>query len=165
MLKGDQDDLLFAAPPLLDEAGFVSAARWYVDGFARRGGIQAKLNVPEKMDRLPRSVELALFRLLQESLTNVHRHSGSPTVEVDIEIDAENVTLAVRDAGRGIAEQVLEQFQGSGIAGVGLAGMRERVADLGGELRVQSNNKGTLVHATIPIHAGTLKLPEHNLAV
>jgi signal transduction histidine kinase len=148
-------------PPLLDEAGFESAARWYVDGFAQRGGIQAKLNFPAKMDRLPRSVELALFRILQESLTNVHRHSGSPTVEVKIEVDAEIVSLAVRDSGRGIPEQVLEQFRESGTAGIGLAGMRERVADLGGELRVQSNNQGTLLYATIPLPGRTSKPPQH----
>ena len=148
-------------PPLLDEAGFESAARWFVDGFAQRGGIQAKLNFPAKMDRLPRSVELALFRILQESLINVHRHSGSPTVVVKIEVDAEIVSLAVRDSGRGIPEQVLEQFRESGTAGIGLAGMRERVADLGGELRVQSNNQGTLLYATIPLPGRTSKPPQH----
>jgi signal transduction histidine kinase len=142
-------------PPLLDEAGFESAARWYVEGFAQRGGIQATLNFPEKMDRLPRSVELVLFRILQESLTNVHRHSGSPTVDIDVEVKDESVTLAVRDAGRGIPEQVLDQFQESGTAGIGLAGMRERVADLGGELRVQSNKAGTILMASIPLRAET----------
>jgi signal transduction histidine kinase len=146
-------------PPLLDEAGFESAARWYVDGFAQRGGIQATLNFPDKMERLPRSVELALFRILQESLTNVHRHSGSPTVEIGIEVDAEIVSLVVRDAGRGIPQHVMEQFRESGTAGIGLAGMRERLADLGGELRVQSDKKGTLLQATIPLHSGTLRQP------
>jgi signal transduction histidine kinase len=146
-------------PPLLDEAGFESAARWYVDGFAQRGGIQATLSFPKKMERLPRSVELALFRILQESLTNVHRHSGSPTVEIGIEVDAEIVSLVVRDAGRGIPQHVMEQFRESGTAGIGLAGMRERLADLGGELRVQSDKKGTLLQATIPLHSGTLRQP------
>jgi signal transduction histidine kinase len=146
-------------PPLLDEAGFESAARWYVDGFAQRGGIQATLNFPKKMERLPRSVELALFRILQESLTNVHRHSGSPTVEIGIEVDAEIVSLVVRDAGRGIPQHVMEQFRESGTAGIGLAGMRERLADLGGELRVQSDKKGTLLQATIPLYSGTLRQP------
>jgi signal transduction histidine kinase len=143
-------------PPLLDEAGFESAARWYVDGFAQRGGIRATLNFPDKMDRLPKSVELALFRILQESLTNVHRHSGSPTVEIDIKVEAGTVTLAVRDAGRGIPEQVLSHFRETGTAGIGLAGMRERVADLGGALRVESNKKGTVMMATIPL-PGTSK--------
>jgi two-component system NarL family sensor kinase len=93
-------------PPLLDEAGFESAARWYVDGFAQRDGIQARRNFPKKMDRLPRPVELALFRILQESLTNVHRHSGSPTVEIDVEVEADTVTLAVKDAGQGIPRRL-----------------------------------------------------------
>jgi signal transduction histidine kinase len=106
-------------------------------------------------------VELALFRILQESLINVHRHSGSPTVVVKIEVDAEIVSLAVRDSGRGIPEQVLEQFRESGTAGIGLAGMRQRVADLGGELRVQSNNQGTLLYATIPLPGRTSKPPQH----
>jgi signal transduction histidine kinase len=141
-------------PPLLDEAGFASAARWYVEGFAERGGIEARLNFPENMKRLPRPVELALFRILQESLTNVHRHSGSPTVEIEVEADAEMVTLAVRDAGRGISEETLERFQETGTGGIGLAGMRERVTDMGGDLRIQSNNKGTLLKATIPLRAG-----------
>jgi signal transduction histidine kinase len=138
-------------PPLLDEAGFESAARWYVDGFARRDGIEATLRFPENMERLPRSVELALFRILQESLTNVHRHSGSPTVDIEVGVDAYRVTLAVRDTGQGIPQPILERFFESGAAGIGLAGMRERVADLGGELRVQSNDNGALLTATIPL--------------
>ena len=142
-------------PPLLDEAGFESAARWYVDGFAQRGEIQAKISFPENMNRLPKSIELALFRILQESLTNVHRHSGSPTVEIDVDVENDTVTLAVRDAGRGISEQVLERFRETGAAGIGLAGMRERVADLGGDLQVQSNKAGTVLVASIPLRAGT----------
>jgi signal transduction histidine kinase len=141
-------------PPLLDEIGFESAARWYVDGFAQRCGIKAKLRFPEKMDRLPESVELALFRVLQESLTNVHRHSGSPTVEVEVQVDAETVTLAIRDAGRGIPEHILGRFHETGFAGIGLAGMRERVADLGGELWVQADSRGTLLRTSIPLRTG-----------
>ncbi len=151
-------------PPMLDEAGFESAARWYVDGFAQRGGIQAKINFPEQMDRLPRLVELALFRILQESLTNVHRHSGSPTVEIDVEVEAEVVTLAVRDAGQGIPEQVLERFRGTGTAGIGLAGIQERVADLGGELHIYSNGAGTLLKASIPLHGRTLSAAQQSSA-
>ena len=140
-------------PPLLDEAGFESAARWYVEGFARRGGIRAKINFPEKMDRLPESVELALFRILQESLTNVHRHSRSPTVEIDVKLENDIVTLAVRDAGQGIPSQVLKRFQETGTAGIGLAGMRERIADLGGEFHVESNRLGTVLRVSIPLDA------------
>jgi len=102
-------------------------------------------------------MELALFRILQESLTNVHRHSGSLTVEIEVAIDAEMVTLAVRDAGRGIPEQVLEHFRETGLAGIGLGGMRERVTDLGGELRLQSDSTGTLLLAMIPKSAGSSK--------
>lgn len=138
-------------PPLLDEAGFESAARWYVEGFAKRGGIRAKINFPENMDRLPESVELALFRVLQESLTNVHRHSGSSTVDIDVRIERDKVTLAVKDAGHGIPSTVLQRFEETGTAGIGLAGMRERLADLGGELSVDSNSVGTLLKASIPI--------------
>jgi two-component system NarL family sensor kinase len=144
-------------PPLLDEAGFESAARWYVDGFAQRGEIQATISFPENMDRLPKSIELALFRILQESLANVHRHSGSPTVDIDVDVEADTVTLAVRDAGRGISEQVLERFRETGVAGIGLAGMRERVADLGGEMRIESNQAGTVLMASIPLRASRSK--------
>ena len=105
-------------------------------------------------------MELSLFRILQESLTNVHRHSGSPTVEIEVEVDAETVSLAVRDDGRGIPEEVLDQFRESGTAGIGLAGMRERVADLGGDLRVRSNKEGTLLKATIPLRSGTSRPPQ-----
>ncbi len=147
-------------PPLLDEAGFESAARWYVDGFAERGGIEATLKFPEKMDRLPRSVEVVLFRILQESLTNVHRHSGSPTVEVELEVDAKVVSLSVRDAGRGIPVYVLQQFRESGTAGIGLAGMRERVTDLGGELRLQSDSNGTLLQAIVPLNSVISEPPQ-----
>jgi signal transduction histidine kinase len=143
-------------PPLLDEAGFESAARWYVEGFAQRSGIRANINFPQKMDRLSESVELALFRILQESLTNVHRHSGSPTVEIDVELESDMVALAVRDAGQGIPTHVLERFEGTGTAGIGLAGMRERIADLGGELHVESNRLGTVLTASIPLDVRTL---------
>ena len=151
-------------PPLLDEAGFESAARWYIDGFAQRGSIQAKVSFPENMDRLPMPVELALFRILQESLTNIHRHSGSSTVEVNVEVAKDMVTLAVRDAGRGIPPHVLDHFHETGIAGIGLAGMQERVADLGGEFRVQSNEKGTLLRARIPLRSGEPKPPRQQSA-
>ncbi len=138
-------------PPLLDEAGFEAAARWYVDGFAERCGIQAKLNLPPKMNRLPGAVELALFRVLQESLTNVHRHSESPSVDIELEVLTEMVILEVRDAGRGIAAEVLERFRETGAAGIGLAGMRERIADLGGQLKIESDKNGTLLIASIPL--------------
>jgi len=97
-------------PPLLDEAGFVSAARWYVEGFGRRSGISTELHLPEHTDRLPRRTETALFRILQEALTNVHRHSSSRTVEVRVEGDDSRVVLTVRDFGMGVPREVLDRF-------------------------------------------------------
>ncbi|HET7440555.1 MAG TPA: sensor histidine kinase [Terriglobales bacterium] len=142
-------------PPLLDEMGFASAAAWYVEGFGNRSGIQTALHVPADLRRLPRDTEMALFRILQESLTNVHRHSGSRTVEVHLVLHDSGVTLTVRDTGRGIPQKVLEGFQkGGSNLGVGLAGIRERVMELGGALQVESNVSGTLLKATIPVTEG-----------
>jgi two-component system NarL family sensor kinase len=141
-------------PPLLDDIGFASAAQWYVDGFAQRSGIQIKLDLPPQLDRLAALVELTLFRILQESLTNVHRHSGSLLVEVRLTVDAQNVTLAVTDFGKGMSRETLRKFRGNGInMGVGLSGMRERLADLDGQLDIQSDASGTTVLATIPLRA------------
>ncbi len=119
-------------PPLLDETGLASATRWYVEGFAQRSGIEARLDLPEENFRLPALVELSLFRIVQESLTNVHRHSGSTTVEVKVTIGDGQAGLVVRDSGHGIPSEKLERFLQDGAnSGVGLGGMRERVNDLG----------------------------------
>ncbi len=142
----------FIHPPLLDEAGFASAARWYVNGFTERTGIRARLDLPPELSRLRRGVELTLFRILQESLTNANRHSGSQAVEIHLNVDAEGVTLQVSDFGHGIPAEKLERFRQRGTTGgVGLGGMMERIADLGGELKVQSNGHGTVLTATIPL--------------
>ena len=90
-------------PPLLDEAGLVSATRWYVDGFAQRSGIEVNIELPSKLDRLPRDVETALFRALQEGLTNVHRHSGASAVDIRRRLETDRVHLEITDNGRGIA--------------------------------------------------------------
>lgn len=138
-------------PPLLDEAGFASAARWYVEGFAKRSGIQTTLNVPENLGRLPEAVELALFRVLQESLTNVHRHSKSPRADVSLRLSKEQVVLRVRDYGKGIPPEVLDRFQQNRThGGVGLTGMRERIHELGGKLEMNSDGGGTRVLAVVP---------------
>lgn len=142
-------------PPLLDELGFASAAEWYVEGFAARSGVNVDVRIPEERRRLPAPVELALFRILQESLTNIHRHAKSSKAEVQLEIDAESAILTVRDSGKGISAEQLARFQTDGAnAGVGLAGMRERVRQLGGHLALQSSNRGTKVTATLPILNG-----------
>jgi signal transduction histidine kinase len=138
-------------PPLLDETGFASAARWYVEGFAKRSGIQTGLDMPEDLGRLPSSLELALFRVLQESLTNVHRHSKSRKADVSLRLYEDKVVLRVRDYGKGIPADVLGRFRRrSAHGGVGLAGMRERIHELGGQLEMDSDSHGTQVVATMP---------------
>jgi PAS domain S-box-containing protein len=142
-------------PPLLDEAGLASAIQWYVEGFAQRSGIDAKVALPSDLGRLPETLELALFRILQESLTNVHRHSGSSRVQIELIRDRERLTLSVRDFGRGIPAESLDGFRRNGShCGVGLAGMRERVNDLGGRLEIRSAGQGTVVLVSIPLQAG-----------
>ena len=140
-------------PPLLDEAGFVSAARWYVEGFGRRSGIASTLELPEHLTRLPRNAETALFRILQEALTNVHRHSGSRAVDVQVTESDTKVVLTVKDYGMGVPREVLDRFWKTGNVGVGLAGIRERLKELGGFLEIEANLDGTLLRATIPVQA------------
>jgi signal transduction histidine kinase len=138
-------------PPLLDDAGLESAAREYVEGFSKRSGIPVKLKMPENLDRLGADVELALFRVLQEGLTNLHKHSAATQASVTIGQVSREVSLSIRDNGRGIAPSVLEGFQNDGShLGVGLAGMRERVRELGGQLEIRSDPSGTLLTAILP---------------
>ena len=137
-------------PPLLDEVGFVSAAKWYVEGFSERSGIQVHLNVPEGLHRLPATLELVLFRILQESLTNIHRHSRSRAVDIRLELAGENVMLQVRDDGQGIPAVLLEHFHAGTSVGVGLRSMHERISELGGRLEIQSDANGTLIQVIAP---------------
>jgi signal transduction histidine kinase len=139
-------------PALLDEAGFVSAARSYVESFAQRSGIEARLDLPEGVERLPGLTEVALFRILQESLTNVHRHSGSSSVEIQLKTTDRDATLTVRDFGHGIPGELLHGFDlHRRRLGVGLSGMRERVNDLGGHLDIESDPHGTTIVVTVPL--------------
>ena len=152
-------------PPLLDEAGIASATRWFVEGFAKRSGIQVGCDLPEKMERPDRNCELVLFRVLQESLTNVHRYSGASAAKVRLRLEDGQFKLEVSDNGHGIPEERLQQVNKSGgSAGVGIAGMRERVRELGGQLEIQSDKKGTTVSAVLPI-AKTSASPETRLGV
>ena len=139
-------------PPLLDELGFHSAARWYAEGFAKRSGIQVNLHLAEVVERLPKQIELALFRVLQESLTNVHRHAKASTVDIEVLCTDDLVILAVSDDGRGLHPDVLQRFRGGHAGGIGLAGMRERLAELGGRLEVDSGPTGTRIRAILPTH-------------
>ena len=137
-------------PPLLEELGLASAIEWYVEGFASRSKIAVDLQMPSGFKRLDSSVELPLFRVLQECLTNIHRHSGSKTATVRVEADEHKVSLEVSDQGNGIA-QGDSKLNGGKRVGVGISGMRERLNDLGGTLEIESTDRGTTVRAKIPL--------------
>jgi signal transduction histidine kinase len=141
-------------PPLLDEVGFASAAKWYVQGFSERSGIEVNMDIPDGLTRLPRPLELGLFRVLQESLTNIHRHSKSPKADVILKSSSREVVLQVKDYGQGMPAKSLRAFQDKGTnLGVGLTGMRERVRELAGNLDIQSGPSGTIVIAAFPLAA------------
>jgi signal transduction histidine kinase len=139
-------------PPMLDDVGLDGAVRWYAEGFAKRSGLEVKVDVPELAERLPKEVELALFRTLQESLTNVHRHAAARTVEIKLRREGDEVTLVVKDDGKGLAPEALARFEAGLAGGVGLAGMRERVTELGGQFEVESSSRGTRLSARVPAH-------------
>lgn len=136
-------------PPLLEVAGLRSAIEWYADGFAERSKISVKMDIPRDFPRLSDETELAIFRMVQECLTNVHRHSGSPTAFIKIELDGRKVVVRVQDRGKGMPMK-RENGGGSEKTGVGLGGMQERLKQIGGSLQIQSNHTGTAVTATIP---------------
>jgi signal transduction histidine kinase len=140
-------------PPLLDEAGLTSALRWYVEGLAARSEIRVDLEVPNNFDRLPKDLETAIFRVVQECLTNVHRHSGSPVAKIRLSRSADDVQLEVRDKGKGIPPEKLSEMASTGAPGVGIRGMRERIHQLGGSLEINSagSGKGTVVLVTLPV--------------
>jgi signal transduction histidine kinase len=141
-------------PPLLDEVGFACAAEWFVEGFAKRSGIHVALDIEPTRDRLPMRIEIVLFRVLQESLTNVHRHSGASNVRVSFQCLPENLVLEIRDNGHGIPPDRLSRLQQtSAETGVGLAGMRERLHEMNGGLEMESGAHGTSMRAIVPLHA------------
>src|SRR6266481_4715405 len=114
-------------PPLLDEAGLSSALTWYIKGFSERSKIEVDLRIPQNFGRLPRDLETAIFRVVQECLTNIHRHSGSSVAKVRLSRSANDVQLEVRDKGKGIAPEKLSEMAAKGAPGVGIRGMRERI--------------------------------------
>lgn len=140
-------------PPLLDESGFASAAHWYVEGFAQRSGIKVDIDLPVELGRLHRDAEIALFRVVQEALTNVHRHSHASEVDIRVTFDSKRVHLEIKDNGRGIPQECLKHLiQGHVETGVGIAGMRERVRELGGSLEIRSKEGiGTEIIVTVPL--------------
>lgn len=139
-------------PPMLDELGLKSAIAWYLDGLTQRSGISATFDAPEDFERLPRDAELVLFRVLQECLTNVHKHSGSKTAKVSLGRSDGNIILEVADGGKGFPAAALgDSRDWKGSLGVGLRGMSERLNHLGGYLDVSSDETGTHVRATVPV--------------
>src|ERR1700722_9840713 len=135
-------------PPLLDEVGLDSTLRWYVDGFTQRSGINVDLQISTGAERLPQDTELAVFRLVQECLANIHRHSGSKTASIRIQAQDGWLSLDVTDAGRGFPSENTAVLEGR--LGVGIRGMRERLRLLGGRLDIKSTAAGTTVHAVLP---------------
>jgi PAS domain S-box-containing protein len=138
-------------PPLLDEVGLKSALEAYVKGFAKRSKIRTKLELPTQWERLPLEPELCLFRIAQESLVNIHRHSGSATAAVRLTRAAGEIALEISDEGRGIGAELQEKLLAGQNTSVGLCGMRERVRQLGGSLEIQSSGKGTSIRAVLPV--------------
>ena len=138
-------------PPLLDEAGLASALRWFIEGFAQRSKIKVDLEFPADFRRLSRESETAIFRTVQECLTNIHRHSESPTATIRIAASDSYVRVEVEDRGKGMPPEKQFEMAATGIPGVGIRGMRERLRQLGGSLDIQSSGKGTLIVARLPV--------------
>jgi two-component system NarL family sensor kinase len=138
-------------PPLLDELGLVSALRAYAEGYSERTGIRLELDLPAQMQRLPQAIEMALFRIVQEGLSNIHRHSGSPTALIRLKHPDDSVELEIVDHGRGLPPATLDQDMASASRiGVGIAGMRERARQLGGSLTIASGETGTTLQVVLP---------------
>jgi PAS domain S-box-containing protein len=139
-------------PPLLDELGLLAALRWYAAGFSERSGIEVNLNTPRQFSRLSQEFELAVFRIMQESLTNAQRHSQCTTVWVTLSEHNDRAEICITDNGIGIPEGVIERIkEGKAIEGIGLRGMYERVRELGGRLEIESSPMGTAVSGVLPL--------------
>jgi|HubBroStandDraft_4_1064222.scaffolds.fasta_scaffold05055_5 two-component system NarL family sensor kinase len=133
-------------PPLLDELGLVGALKGLADGFAKRSGIEVSLQIDKKFERLPSDIEISIYRIIQESLTNIHRHSGSSTAKISARQYSGYVQIEIEDAGRGMPLK-----KNSAHLGVGLRGMQERATQLRGTVEINSNGKGTTVIARLPV--------------
>lgn len=137
-------------PPLLDENGLAEAIQWYTQGLTKRSGLTVELDISGDFDRLPQEVELAVFRIVQEGLTNIHRHSGSKNAIIRLSRDGDNVLLEIQDHGRGISPEKLAAINLQQ-TGVGIASMRERVHQYHGEISIQSDSMGTTISITLPV--------------
>jgi PAS domain S-box-containing protein len=143
-------------PPMLDESGLSSALRWYVQGLAERSGLDIDLEIAEHFERLAPEMELVIFRIVQECLTNIHRHSGSKTALIRVAREPDKICVEVQDHGKGMSQERFAEVQSRG-TGVGIRGMRERVRQLRGELTLESNALGTRISATFPANDPTAK--------
>jgi PAS domain S-box-containing protein len=150
-------------PPVLDELGLTSAVKEYAAGFSERSGIQLEVDLQAGFGRLRQEAETAFFRIVQESLSNIQRHSGSATAKIRLRGDASRVELEVSDRGRGMDQTAVERGRSARTRlGVGILGMRERMTQLGGKLEVESNSSGTTVRAAIPLMAEVSNAPSHS---
>lgn len=139
-------------PPLLDEVGLASALSWYAQGFSERSGITVDLDLPEKLPRFSSEIETALFRIIQQSLANVHKHSESKRARVRVQTAGTNIIVEISDQGRGIRPEILSRFRQVGQApGVGISGMRERILGLYGTFNLTSDSSGTTIAVSVPI--------------
>ena len=138
-------------PPLLDEVGLASGLRSYLEGFTERSKIRVDLELPADLGRLQQDSETAIFRIVQECLTNIHRHSESPVARIRIKRTDSELSLEVEDSGKGIPPEKRQAMDSGGTAGVGIRGMRERLRQLGGSLEINSNDTGTVVVARLPV--------------
>jgi PAS domain S-box-containing protein len=137
-------------PPLLDESGLASALRWYVEGLSERSGLAIDLRIGEDFGRLAADMELAIFRVVQEGLTNIHRHSGSEKAKIRIAREDDRILIDVEDCGKGMSPERLVEIQSRG-SGVGIRGMRERVRQFQGEMKIRSDSSGTHIRVSLPI--------------
>jgi two-component system, NarL family, sensor kinase len=144
-------------PPLLDEIGLALALQSLIEGFSERSGIEARLEIADNFSRLPIEVEISIYRIVQECLTNIHRHSGSPTARIRVERQATGIKVEVEDSGKGITDG-----KNTSGRGVGISGMLERARQLGGTLEIKSNGKGTSVIARLPTSRMNLRLEEEH---
>lgn len=152
-------------PPLLEEIGLASAISWYVDGFSERSGIKVQLEIPKSIGRFPEEMENGLFRVVQQSLSNIHRHSGSQVAKIRIRVAEGRLSAEICDEGRGIPAEILKGFDdGTRLVGVGMAGMRERIRDLGGLFSVRSGANGTTIEVRLPLPRNA-KAKQSELAV
>jgi signal transduction histidine kinase len=150
-------------PPLLDELGLSSALRWYADGFEKRSAIKVQLECKD-LGRLAPEMETTLFRIVQECLINIHRHSGSATASIRVRQTAQEIVLEVEDQGCGIAADELSDITAGVALGVGMRGMTERIRDLGGEMEIISSGQGTKVKAVVPIESSQVRPFTHEEA-